>query len=239
MINSLFFDMGGTIFDFHKNGLSDSEKENIGIKKLEAFIISQYPLIDFIDFTNNVIKPFLNYDANERKLKLVEYRIIDSIFEYFYRKSIFLESYSIINMLEMFYSDFSENAVLNDGIGECLAYYYNKGKKIIIVSNAFLPDEIFVKIFKKFGIDDYIHDYVFSYSNYFMKPHKSMFFKALLSAKSLPENTLMIGDNQSADIQGAKNLGIQTCFYNGHGESQKVESDYEIKSFYELIALDI
>ena len=46
------------------------------------------------------------------------------------------------------------------------------------------------------------------------KPDRAFFEYALRMTKSLPETTLMIGDNYDTDIIGAAAVGIDTVLYN-------------------------
>ena len=45
-----------------------------------------------------------------------------------------------------------------------------------------------------------------------------------------------VGDSLTADIQGGKNAGIMTCWYNPKGETgmKNIRPDYEIKDLLEL-----
>jgi putative hydrolase of the HAD superfamily len=48
------------------------------------------------------------------------------------------------------------------------------------------------------------------------KPNRKIFDYALSAANTDTESSLMIGDNLEADILGAKNIGIDTVFFNYH-----------------------
>ena len=47
-----------------------------------------------------------------------------------------------------------------------------------------------------------------------IKPQKEFFEHVLLETGAKKENCLMIGDSLSSDMAGAKNAGIDACFYN-------------------------
>lgn len=52
------------------------------------------------------------------------------------------------------------------------------------------------------------------------------------------ENTVIIGDSLTSDIQGGINAGILTCHYNPKGlRSDKITPDYDVKSLSEIPAL--
>lgn len=51
------------------------------------------------------------------------------------------------------------------------------------------------------------------------------------------EETLIVGDSLTSDIQGGNNAGILTCWYNPEGEenTRSVRVDYEIKDLHEIL----
>lgn len=52
-----------------------------------------------------------------------------------------------------------------------------------------------------------------------------------------PENTLVIGDSLSTDIQGANNAGLPCCWFNPHGNPRRdgLRIDYEIHDLRHLL----
>ena len=58
--------------------------------------------------------------------------------------------------------------------------------------------------------------------------------------EKLPEcsrdETIIIGDSLTSDIQGGNNAGIMTCWYNPDGKpcNKDVKIDYEIRSLHEV-----
>lgn len=74
----------------------------------------------------------------------------------------------------------------------------------------------------------------------FHKPDRLFFTTMFASIPGFdPETTLMIGDNPLADIEGAKNAGIQACWFNPkHLSHQRlVYADYEIDTLSQLAAI--
>lgn len=130
---------------------------------------------------------------------------------------------------------YEKNVVVNDGFIELATYLKMKNRKIGIISNIPYPDEIFINIFKNLDLNKFIDHFVFSYSNVYMKPHESMYTKALMNFGINPNKALMIGDNYNADILGAQNAGIKACLYDNKNNKEKLNADYYISSFYELL----
>jgi putative hydrolase of the HAD superfamily len=67
-----------------------------------------------------------------------------------------------------------------------------------------------------------------------MKPEKEIFDFAFQKAGALPEHSLMLGDNQEADIQGATNAGMDTVFVNHIHAVPQVQSTFMIHHLQEL-----
>lgn len=68
------------------------------------------------------------------------------------------------------------------------------------------------------------------------KPNPIIFELALKSAKTIPEKSLMIGDNLEADIQGAQAVGFHAIHFNAHSEAPHtlcpiIEHLHEIKTY--------
>lgn len=234
-VDALFFDMGGTLVDFHGGELSDVEKESIGRDRLLMKFASEFPDVSFVEFEAAVLVPFVRYERETRKNLLIEFRIVDAVFEFFARRKILLDDRSIVGLLSDWYSGFSENAIMNDGVLECLEHCKRTGKTIGIVSNASLPEAVYLRVLQTCGIDRYVDFHVFSYANVLMKPDKSMFIEALRAARVLPGSAMMIGDNQRVDLETPRKLGMKTCFFNKKGAALTVESDLVVSGFRELL----
>jgi len=74
------------------------------------------------------------------------------------------------------------------------------------------------------------------------KPSELPFKKALSDMGVKPEETIMVGNDLSRDIAGAKRLGMKTIFAKygeggGRNEKTDVEPDYTINSFRELLEI--
>ena len=79
--------------------------------------------------------------------------------------------------------------------------------------------------------------YSFSYENTYMKPHPSLFVRALMAMKGDIAETLMIGDSEESDIIGAKAIGLATCLYDPKKRTQNHTADFCIKHFQEIADL--
>lgn len=70
------------------------------------------------------------------------------------------------------------------------------------------------------------------------KPSKMPFRAALRQLKLKPEECLMVGDWPERDINGAKAIGMKTCFARyGNLKAKKVNADYEIRNIKEVLGI--
>jgi putative hydrolase of the HAD superfamily len=68
-----------------------------------------------------------------------------------------------------------------------------------------------------------------------MKPHAAIFEYALTLTKSTAEKSVMIGDTLEVDILGAKNMGMDTVYFNpAKPHDGKIVPTYVIGNLKEL-----
>ena len=113
-----------------------------------------------------------------------------------------------------------------------LEYCRNLGYRNYILSNNYpeLPRAI-----EKLGLAEFFSDYIISGNIGFEKPRPEIFHYALGVAGN-PEICYMVGDNPVADIQGAKNAGMQTVFIHPT-VAQSQYADYTCKNL--AVIMDI
>jgi len=95
---------------------------------------------------------------------------------------------------------------------EILQYLTQKKYQIHLITNGFEKTQ-WSKITNS-GLDKYITHVITSEGSNSLKPKKEIFEFALLKAKAELKESIMIGDNLDADIQGAMNAGMDTVFVN-------------------------
>lgn len=70
------------------------------------------------------------------------------------------------------------------------------------------------------------------------KPKKTSFKKAIKLLKLKPEEILFVGDSPWMDLEGAKALGMKTCFAKyGNSKAKECKADFKIKKFGELVGV--
>jgi putative hydrolase of the HAD superfamily len=116
---------------------------------------------------------------------------------------------------------------------ELLEYLTEKEYPMHLITNGFEKTQ-YQKI-KNSGIDRFFTHMVTSEQAGIMKPHAAIFEYALNLTKSTAEKCIMIGDTLEVDILGAKNMGMDTVYFNpAKPHNDKVIPTYVIESLNEL-----
>ena len=95
---------------------------------------------------------------------------------------------------------------------EILDYLTNKGYHLHLITNGF--ENVQHKKLENSGLKPYFKEVITSEASNNVKPNKGIFDYAFMKANATPEESIMIGDNLDADIQGGINAGMDTIFVN-------------------------
>ena len=115
---------------------------------------------------------------------------------------------------------------------EILDYLKQKDYKMHLITNGF--ESVQFKKIQNSGLQDYFIEVVTSEASNSLKPHKDIFEYALKNAKASVAESIMIGDNESADIQGGINMGMDTVFVNHIQAIPTIPATYTITHLKEL-----
>ena len=109
---------------------------------------------------------------------------------------------------------------------EILEYLQNKGYKMHLITNGFQAVQ-----FKKIQNSDlakYFIEVITSEASNSLKPNKEIFDYAFAKTGATATTSIMIGDNQDADIKGGINAGMDTIFVNHIGATPHVKATHEV-----------
>ena len=115
---------------------------------------------------------------------------------------------------------------------EILEYLKQKDYKMHLITNGF--ESVQFKKIKNSGLQDYFIEVITSEASNSLKPQKEIFEYALKNANASIEESIMIGDNESADIQGGINMGMDTVFVNHIQAIPTIPATYTITHLKEL-----
>jgi putative hydrolase of the HAD superfamily len=115
---------------------------------------------------------------------------------------------------------------------EILEYLKQKEYKMHLITNGF--ESVQFKKIKNSGLADYFIEVITSEASNSLKPQKEIFEYALKNANASVTESIMIGDNESADIQGGINMGMDTVFVNHIQAIPTIPATYTITHLKEL-----
>jgi putative hydrolase of the HAD superfamily len=136
-----------------------------------------------------------------------------------------------INEIANDYIEFlTDNNYLFDGAIEVLDYLKSK-YKLHIITNGFA--HVQEKKINNAALGGYFSTITNSELAGVKKPNSIIFDYALNLAQTSKENSIMIGDDLDADVNGALNAGIDAIFFN----DKKIEAPMHFKQINHLLEL--
>jgi putative hydrolase of the HAD superfamily len=115
---------------------------------------------------------------------------------------------------------------------EILDYLSQKDYTLHLITNGFVHTQT-MKL-QNSGLDKYFTEMITSEASNSLKPKKEIFEYALQKTNATLAESLMLGDNQDADIAGALNAGMDAVFVNHVNEPAKLKATYTITHLKEL-----
>ena len=225
----LFFDLDHTIWDFEMNS-----KETL-LDLHQKFQLADKGITDFDGFYDHYsvhnhrlwdryTKGFIKQEELRWKriyLSLLDYKIADE---------------KLSREMSHDYLDILPNKTnLFPYTIEILNYLKAKGYQMHLITNGF--ESVQFKKIKNSNLAPYFIEVITSEASNSLKPNKEIFEYALDKSKAKLEESIMIGDNESADIQGAINIGMDSVFVNHINAIPTVPATYTITHLKELEAI--
>jgi putative hydrolase of the HAD superfamily len=115
---------------------------------------------------------------------------------------------------------------------EILDYLKGKGYQLHLITNGFEKTQ-HLKLDHS-GLRPYFQHVITSESSNSVKPQKEIFFYAFNRTGAKTENSIMIGDNPDADIQGALNVEMDSVYVNHLNKESNLLSTYTVFHLKEL-----
>jgi putative hydrolase of the HAD superfamily len=222
----LFFDLDHTIWDFELN--SKETLWDLHLKyELEAKGINNFDEFYSIYSVHNhklwdrYSKGFIKQEELRWKriyLSLLDYKIADEALS----KEMSVDYLTIL----------PDKKNLFPYTIEILEYLKSKDYTMHLITNGF--ESVQFKKIKNSNIADYFTEVITSEASNSLKPNKEIFEYALNASNAKLETSIMIGDNESADIQGAINAGMDSIFVNHLQIQPTVPATHTITHLKEL-----
>ena len=222
----LFFDLDHTIWDFELNSKETlwdlHQKYQLEAKGIDNFDVfySNYSVHNH-RLWDRYTKGFIKQEELRWKriyLSLLDYKIADE---------------ALSKEMSVDYLDILPNKKnLFPYTIEILDYLKNKDYKMHLITNGF--ESVQFKKIKNSNLADYFTEVITSEASNSLKPNKEIFDYALKACNAKLETSIMIGDNESADIQGAINVGMDSIFVNHLQIQPTVPATHTITHLKEL-----
>lgn len=202
----LFFDLDHTLWDFETNAKQAMEEiyqmlslSDKGIPDFDAFY-------DRYSYHNHRLwdrytKGFIKQDELRWKrmwLALLDFKLADEP----------LSRRMAAEFLELLPT---KNTLFPYTV-EILQYLQEKNYRMHLVTNGF--EKVQYGKIKQANLAGFFDQVITSEASNSLKPNREIFEYAFSKAGAQADESIMIGDNQDADIEGGKNAGMDTIFVN-------------------------
>jgi len=220
----VFFDLDRTLWDFDMNSF-DALSDIFTNHNLNEYFENKEEFIEIYHKHNDRL--WSRYREGKIKKEILRFKRFDLTL----REKKIRDKILSMKIGE----DYLELSVLNKRVFpntyEILDYLKPK-YPLYILTNGFRETQ-----FKKMHncqLDGYFKHVFTSETIGYNKPHLKIFQWAISSINAKKEDCIMIGDDQSVDIVGAQNYGIDGVFFNPGNEKDSSSPKYMIKDLIEL-----
>jgi len=224
----IFFDLDHTLWDFERA----SEETIIElVDQYQLHIHTSLPHFEFVKAFRKVNQQlwqqFNEGEITKDKIRKNRFRLIFKLMNI---------SLSLLpeNMSEEYLMRCPCKPHLIENAQEILQYLSAK-YTLHILTNGF--DDVQALKLKHSGIQNFFKCIITSESTGKTKPNIEIFNYALSVATANHQNSVMIGDNLTTDIEGAFRAGIDSIFYNPLGIKKTHKATLEIKDLMEIKTL--
>jgi len=224
----IFFDLDRTLWDFDKN----SEKT---LKQLYRDFGLQSAFGNFLFFKER-------YEYHNKKLWLAYYQNRIEKDELSYRrfyitlKEAGLDDIKLAKEIGQEFLDLSPlQTETFPNSHSCLEYLKSRDYQLHIITNGF--NEVQGRKLENSKLDSYFTEVITSEDAGANKPHAQIFEFALNQTGAKSNECIMIGDDLNTDIKGARNMGMDSIYFNPKKANHKEETTYEIENLKELMAI--
>lgn len=206
MLNTVLFDMGGTLEDiyFTDETVSRAAHETQAILRRNGV----EPGCDAVELMRRLrdgIAQYKKYSEGEAREKKpgeiwTEYYLKSFDFD---RAALAACAEELAGMWEVTYF----HRELRPEVPAMLEALRERGYRLGVISNSCSEDSVF-DMLEKYEIRDYFEDVTVSAVVGYRKPHPAIFHIALRQMRVAAQNCVYIGDTRSRDVIGAKNAGF-------------------------------
>ncbi len=176
------------------------------------------------DIAQHFIQRFIELDRNGSVWKDLVYIQLKQEFEI---------QHSVEELLDTYINQFQNFCITNPKVNETILYLHENGYKLGLISNGKSPFQ--EHNFQSLKLEKYFSTVIVSEAVNLRKPDPQIFHLACQQLGFKPEQCAFVGDNEIADVQGAKNAGLISIFYIKNNDRTSKYADQTIHHFSELV----
>lgn len=191
MIECILFDLDGTLVNREKSLENFLEAQWTAHSELHKIPCDLY------------VQKFLELDSNGSVWKDIVYNRIILDFN--------LPSINPDQLLHEYIHDFSRYALLYPDVRQTLRDIKNKNIRLGIITNG--RSDLQSSVIHATNLQELMDVILISETERLKKPDKQIFQRALEKLNVSSENSIFIGDNPKADIEGAHLVGMKTIWF--------------------------
>ena len=201
-VTHIFFDLDHTLWDFEKNSALTFQKI---LPEADVDLVHEQFINTYIPINAKYWKLYREEKVSKAALRYARLK------ETFHALKYEISDEKINSLAKEYILQLPNFNHLFDGTLELLNYLKEK-YTLHIITNGF--EEVQTLKMKKSKIFHYFTEVITSESVGVKKPNPKVFLHAMKKAGSSPKESLMIGDNIEADIQGALATGMKAIHCN-------------------------
>jgi HAD superfamily hydrolase (TIGR01549 family) len=206
MMKAVLFDLGHTLINYHNEWRGPERKAVGNVAKMVCQVTDVCDEKDVQVFLLDLLE-----QGRKRKLtEHVEIPLPDVLNECYARFDCDGDDGLVLQGMEAFYAVLLEKRELVPGAKEMLEDIRARGYSIGLISDVAwgLTSDYPMRDMKHFGLDEYFDDFVFSTDVGIRKPNPRIFKLAMFNIGAKAEESIYVGNNLQADIQGALGVGM-------------------------------
>lgn len=233
-IDGILFDLGDTLLDFGPVDTIDLFEQ--GAQRTYAYLEELHaPLPHFSVYHQKQLRAVRRAYAWSHLIRR-EFNALDVMAKMIEKMGFTLSDEQLEELAWRWYEPLSLQATVEPGTDAMLAAFDDQGITLGVVSNTFIPGGVLDRHLKQAGLLDYLEPRIYSCDIRYRKPHPKIFHCALAAAGLDPATTLFVGDTPSADVRGAKRVGLISVLKDpdGRHDGERLKPDYTIRSLAEL-----
>lgn len=209
-MKAIFFDLGNTLVDYHQGGITDEEKDFLGLRNMSLALARWNTPLSVDELDRVFYSPWMRA-LRVRSRRTSEYPVTELLARVLPEPA--TTPRRMRRLLSLFHEPFVRFAVATPGAVEVLTTLRRKGLRVGLISNTPVPGYCHDLTLDRLGLLQLLETRLYSYDVGVRKPSPRLFELAINRLKVAPSEAVMVGDSRQLDIEPALCLGIGAVQY--------------------------